>query len=255
MTTGAAPGAGDPHYVFQGREVTMPVEVRDASSAAATYLVDAAVARTLLPTPQLDVVELLPGRALFSIAAIDYRDNDLGDYNEISLAFFVRERSAPRGIPYLGTLVDFLRGHVATYIWKLPVNQSFTRDAGAGIWGFPKTVDVIDFDDAADRRRARLIMDGRSVLTFSTLARGTRTLPDAPTTTYTMVHGRLHRTQFTMGSREVGFALGGADLTLGDHPVADDLRRLGLPKRALMTMWLGRQRARFGAPQPIEPRA
>jgi hypothetical protein len=90
MTTGAAPGAGDPHYFFQGPEVTMPVEVRDASSAAATYLVDAAVARTLLPTPQLDVVELLPGRALFSIAAIDYRDNDLGDYNEISLAFFVR---------------------------------------------------------------------------------------------------------------------------------------------------------------------
>jgi hypothetical protein len=251
MTTAAVPSSGSASYTFQGREVTMPVEVRDASSAAATYLVDAAVARTLLPSPDLDVVELLPGRALFSIAAIDYRDNDLGDYNEISLAFFVRERGAPRGVPYLGTLVDFLRGNVATYIWKLPVNQSFTRDAGAGIWGFPKTVDVIDFDDAAHRRRARLVMAGRSVLTFSTLARGTRTLPDAPTTTYTMVNGRLHRTQFTMGSREVGFAVGGAERTHGDHPNADDLRRVGLPERALITKWLGKQHARVGPPQPV----
>jgi hypothetical protein len=251
MTTGAVPSTGAAHYTFQGRPVTMPVEVRDASSAAATYLVDTSVARSMLPSPDLDVVELLPGRALFSIAAIDYRDNDLGDYDEISLAFFVRERGAPRGLPYLGTLIDFLRGNVATYIWKLPVNQSFTRDAGAGIWGFPKTVDVIDFDDAGDRRRARLVMDGRHVLTLSTLARGSRTIPDAPTTTYTMVDGRLHHTRFTMGSHEVGFALGGAELMLGDHPIAAELRRLGLPKRALMTMWMGRQRARFGAPVPV----
>jgi hypothetical protein len=80
----------------------MPVVVRDATSAASTYLVDARTARTLLPGPELDVVELFPGRALLSVACIDYRDNDLGDYNEVSLAFFVRERRAAAGIPYLG---------------------------------------------------------------------------------------------------------------------------------------------------------
>ena len=251
MRTDAAPGASRASYFFQGRAVTMPIEVRDASSAAATYLVDARVARSLLPSPELDVAELLPGRALFSIAAIDYRDNDLGDYDEISLAFFVRQRNAARGLPYLGTLRDFLRGNVATWIWKLPVNQSFTREAGAGIWGFPKTVDVIDLDDAGGRRRARLVMDGRLVLTLSTPAHGRRTMADTPTTTYTMIDGRLHRTCFTMGSREVGFGLGGAELTLGDHPIADDLRRLGLPRRALMSMWMGKQHARFEAPVPV----
>ena len=67
-------------YVFEGREVTLPVTVRDACSGAATYLVSARAARRLLPGPELDVVELLPGRALFSVACIDYRDNDLGAY-------------------------------------------------------------------------------------------------------------------------------------------------------------------------------
>src|SRR5207249_3713591 len=75
---------------------------RDATSAAATYLVPSAAARRLLPGPELDVVELLPGRALFSIAAIDYRDNDLGDYNEVSLALFVRRRGERASVPYVG---------------------------------------------------------------------------------------------------------------------------------------------------------
>jgi len=240
-----------PAYVFQGRSVAMPVVVRDASSAAATYLVSTRVARRLLPGPELEPVELLPGRALFSIAAIDYRDNDLGDYNEVSLAFFVRERGTPRGVPYLGTLLDCVRNRIATYIWKLPVNQSFTRDAGYGIWGFPKTVDVIDFRDVDGRRECRLVMDGRRVLTFTGLASGTRTLPDASMVTYSYVHGRLHKTTFVAGASEVGFALGGAALALGDHPIADDLRALGLPKRPLMTIWMGRQHGRFEAPTPV----
>jgi hypothetical protein len=229
----------------------MPVVVRDASSAAATYLVSTAAARRLLPGPELEPLELLPGRALFSVAAIDYRDNDLGDYHEVSLAFFVRERGTPHGMPYLGALLDFVRNRAATYIWKLPVNQSFTRDAGAGIWGFPKTVDVIDFHDLDGRRECRLVMDGRHVLTFTALATGARTLPDMPMVTYSYVHGRLHKTTFVAGASEVGFALGGARLALGDHPIADELRALGLPKRPLMTVWMGRQHGRFEAPVPI----
>src|SRR6266849_7691012 len=148
-------------WVFEGRGVTMPVVVRDAASAAATYLVPSAAARRLLPGPELDVVELLPGRALFSIAAIDYRDNDLGDYNEVSLALFVRSRGARAGVPYLGPALDFVRNRVATYIWKLPVDQRFTCAAGRGIWGFPKSVEQIAFEDVAGRRRCRTGMDVR----------------------------------------------------------------------------------------------
>ena len=61
------------------------------------------------------------------------------------MAFYVRERGATRGIPYLGAWADFLRGRLSTYIHRLPVDQSFTCAAGRGIWGFPKTVERIDF--------------------------------------------------------------------------------------------------------------
>ena len=246
-----APAGAMPRYVFQGREVTMPVVVRDASSVAATYLVDATAARKLLPGPELDVVEVFPGKALFSVALIDYVDNDLGDYTEVSLAFFVRERSDRPLVPYLGNVVDFFRNRLATYIKHLPVDQSFTRDAGEGIWGFPKTIQQIDFADTEGRRTGKLVMDGKHVLTLASHRGGRFSLPEMPMTTYTYIGGRLHRTTFVAQATEVGFGLGGARLELGDHPIADELRSMGLPRAALMTVWMGHQRARFGAPVPV----
>ncbi|HXJ34987.1 MAG TPA: acetoacetate decarboxylase family protein [Candidatus Eisenbacteria bacterium] len=249
----AAPSVTEPrHYVFQGREVTLPVVVRDASSTAATYAVDATAARALLRGPELDVVEIFPGQALFSIACIDYRDNDLGDYNEVSLALFVRLRGERPLVPYLGNVVDFFRNRLATYIVHLPVTQSFTRDAGEGIWGFPKTVQRIEFEDTDRRRTCTLDMDGRHVLRFSSSRGGRFTLPDVSMTTYGYVDGVLHRTGFTAGATEVGFGIGGAELALGDHPIADELRRLGLPRMALMTVWMGHQHGRFEAPVRVE---
>ncbi len=238
-------------YRIQGQEVTLPLSVREARTGAATYLVDTVVARRLLPGTELDVVELLPGKALFSIALVDYKDNDLGDYNEVSLAFFVRERSAAARIPYLGTLLDFLRGKVCTYIRHLPVNQSFTCEAGCTIWGFPKTVQQIDFDYAPERVRCKLVMDGQHVLTLSVPRGGSRTLPDSEMVTYSYIQGIPHRTSFTSGAEGFGFKLGGAQLELGEHPIADELRTLGLPKSALMTTWMEKMHGRFEAAQKI----
>jgi hypothetical protein len=85
-----------------------------------------------------------------------------------------------------------------------------------------------------------------------TMARGGgRTLPDAAMTTYTYLDWRLHRTPFTSGARGVGIHLGGVDVTLGDHPLADDLRALGLPRRALLGAWLGKMHGRFEEPASI----
>jgi len=241
----------DPSYTIQGRSVALPCVVRDAASGAATFLVPSAAARRWLPDPALDVVELLPGRALFSLACIDYRDNDLGDYGEISLALFVRERHVPRGIPYLGTLADLVRNRIATYIHRLPVNQGFTCEAGRTIWGFPKTVDEIAWQHGATRSRCAWRKDGREVLTASFPRAGSRSLPDSSMRTYTMKDGALHETVFVSGAEGFGVGLGGLELRLGEHAVADELRALGLPKRPLLVTWMEHMRGRFEAPRKL----
>ena len=225
-------------YVFEDRTVTLPVVVRDAASAAATYMVRASAARRLLPDP-----------ALFSIAAIEYRDNDLGDYHEVSLAFFVRERREPRRA-YLRAALDLARNRLGTWIWKLPVDQRFTCEAGRGIWGFPKTIERIDFRDGDGRRECRLVMDGQLVLSFSVARGGTRTLPDATMVTYSHVDGVLHRTRFVSGATGVGIHVGGARVVLGDHAIAGELRALGFPRRPLVSVWMEHAHGCFEAPEP-----
>jgi len=244
--------ASRPQWVFDGREVTLPVVVRDAASGAATYLVSASAARRLLPHPALDVVELLPGRALFTIACIEYRDNDLGDYREVSLALFVRRCDEPAGVPWIGAALALARSRLATWIWHLPVDQRFTCEVGRGIWGFPKSVEDIGFTDGAGRRACRLVMSGRHVVTLDVARAGTRRLPETTMFTYTVIDGVLHRTRFVSAADGVGIHLGGATLSLGDHPLADALRALGLPRRALASVWMEHTRARFDAPEPVD---
>jgi hypothetical protein len=236
-------------YLIQGRTVTMPCVVRDACSAAATWLVSSRAARALLPGPELEIAEVLPGRGLLSIACMDYRDNDLGDYNEVSIAFFVRKRGDRKGVPYLGAAFDMMRGVLPTHIIHLPVNQSFTCEAGQTIWGFPKTVDEIDFDTGSDPARCIWNKAGQNVLKLSFPMGGTRELPEQTLCTYSYIDGVLHETTFVSSAEDLGIRLGGAEIELGAHPVADELRTLGLPKPALMSMWMGKLRGRFEAAQ------
>ena len=64
------------------------------------------------------------------------------------------------------------------------------------------------------------------------------------------IDGVLHRTPFVSGATGVGIHLGGAELVLGDHPLARELGSLGLPKGALMSVWMEHSRGRFEAPAP-----
>jgi len=45
--------------------------------------------------------------------------------------------------------------------------------------------------------------------------------------------------------------MGGAELELGSGVIADELRSLGLPRRALMTTWMERMFGTFGPSEKL----
>ena len=213
-------------YEIQGRTVTLPVVVRDASSGTVMYLVDRDAARRIVP-PEFEPDEVAPGKTQLCIVMVDYRDNDLGDYDEVGIIFFVR----PKGQP---------EAEVGSYIHHLPVNQSFTQQAGLEIWGFPKTVEEIDFSTHADSATCRLSMSGQHVLTLTLPRGGDGETPDTPALGYTLLEGAPHRIAFSRGGRRESTTPGGdgVSLELGSHPIADELRSLGLPGLTpLLSSW------------------
>ena len=234
----------------EGRPVALPCEVRDASVGSATFLVRSRVARRWLPTAALVPMELVPGRALLTLTMIDYRDNDLGDYRELSVALAVRQAGGVPGLARLGDWRRMARGELATWIQHLPVDQPFTCAAGRRIWGFPKTQDQLDLTLGLEEAVCTWRADGRDVLTLTVPRGGTGTMPARELTTYTMRDGRLHATPFVSGGEGTRIVWGGARLQLGDHPHAAGLASLGLPGRALASTWMERMQGSFGAPTP-----
>ncbi|MDX1510229.1 MAG: acetoacetate decarboxylase family protein [Nitriliruptorales bacterium] len=234
-------------HVIDGQTVELPVRVRSARSATATFLVPAPAARAWLPDPALQLVTPIPGRAVLSIAAVDYIDNDLGDYNELAIGLFVRPASVSNG----SAVRDLLRGRPAIHVRWMPVDQPFTREAGERIWGFPKTVDEIPLTVEDGLLEASWIKDGQTVLDLRMPARGGKSLPPADTQSFTMMNGRLHRVPFRMAPTDARVSSGRrVRVRLGDHPLAEELRALGMPRRALMAMWMGNLEATF---MPAEP--
>jgi hypothetical protein len=226
-------------YEIAGRTVAMPCVVRDASAGTAMFDVDAGAARAMVPDA-FEVVESGPGRCQLSLAVIDYRDNDLGDYDEIGVILFVKPRGA----------ADDQAG---TYIAHLPVDQAFTCEAGRTIWGFPKSVEEIDIAYADRSMTATLRMDGLLVLRLTLPRGGDDEMPALPMTTYTLIDGVPHATAFTQGGTGSQVVAGGEGTTLelGDHAIAKELRSLGLPAEAQLTTWTGHMRGTFETPRPL----
>jgi len=227
-------------YQIQGRTVRLPVVVREAASGNAVYDVPAEAAAKLLPGAAYEIVEAAPGRTQCIIGLIDYRDNDLGDYNEVSIALPAR----PAGS---GSDRD------GTFIYSLPVNQSFTCEAGRTIWGYPKSVEEIELEYADDHLRGDLHMNGELVFRM----RLPRAAPQGEALeldmrTYSYLDGVPVETLFRNKSASVVHPGGdGVELELGTHPLAKDLRSLGLPKAPLMSVWTEKMSAVFEAPRKI----
>jgi hypothetical protein len=201
--------------------------------------VDAAAAQRLLPSDDLVVVESAPGRCQLVLALIDYRDNDLGDYLEVGVTFFV----APRGEP----------DAAGTFILHLPVDQEFTCAAGRLIWGFPKTVEDISFEYSDDSLVATLRMGGELVFRLRVPRGGSDVMEPLDMVTYSLIDGVAHATSFSQGGSGAQIVVGGdgVELELGSHPIAAELASLGLPSPAVMSTWTERMRGVFEAAAPL----
>ena len=224
---------------IQGRAITFPMEVQELRAATLLFSVPAPAAAALLPGEAFEVVEVAPGTAQLVMAACDYVRNPWGSYDELNLGFLARPTGAPPEV-------------VGSFVYRMPVNQAFTCEAGNRVMGFPKTVEDLTISYTDTTGTVRLAMDGRHVLTLEF----PRVAPLAPpervaATSYSYLDGVPHATDLAM-DMGTGF-IDPADvlLELGDSPVADELRSLGLPCPPDLAMWGEGLSATFHLGHPI----
>lgn len=199
--------------------MAFPIEVRLARMANAVYTVPAEGLESLVD-PAFDLAVDVHGAATVVIGFVDYLDNDLGDYDEVLLSVMARSRPAADGTV-----------HDGTYIWRLPVNQEFTREAGVRMLGLPKTLEDIEIDRVDGAVTCTLRSGGDLVLrqTFPELAAVDPVPMPSPTTCLSIVDGRPSvSVSEPAGDVRMAFGADGYRLELGPHPWADELRSIGL---------------------------
>jgi hypothetical protein len=226
-------------YEIMGRTITIPVEIRKARSWFASFAVPARRVAELVGPAGLEPATLPGGRAMLSLAFVRYEDGDLDPYREIAVAFLVADPEQPK--------------HKGAYIHRLPVDQEFTCAAGRDIWGFPKFVTPIEIDQELRADRAVLTVDGRMALTITQRRGVPAPMRSTAVDAFSFADGVLRRTPWELRGAKSRMRPGGARVELGTGEIADELRSLGLPKRALMSGCIGEVAMTFQAAEVVRP--
>lgn len=205
---------------IDGERLAFPVRIRDASAAVAVHLVPTRLVRGVLADAGVRMAPVsLLGRTPVVVLFVDYRAGDLGDYDEVGLAVLVRHR-----------------GRTGAHILQLPVTQEFTMEAGRALWGLPKWLARADLTIAGGRVRCLLDDGDRQVLQASL-----RTTPALPLTVPASLTTLAPRDEVVLASpvrmraRGLRLGSGGSVLPGTGHPMAQQMRAMGLPRRPVLT--------------------
>lgn len=240
------------HYMIDGKAIAFPVLVADASMLMNAFLVDAKVAQAMIADSGFRVIELFPGRAILQLLFVDYRKNELGDYNEGAVIFPVLTPGERKPFPFFGALTRLASGRVGNFVYRMPVDQEFTTHAGRFIWGFPKWVARIDIEFGATRASGSFFDEGELVYSFAAKTGGTAKVKEQRAASLAIRDGKAWKTFGTNNGSGLTFSLGGELPTIGEsHPLALQLRALGLPKKPLFTVSIKNTAMSFAGPEAV----
>ena len=199
-----------------GTECPLPIRYFDARCVIATFVTDLGRADEVLEGANLTAVPRPDGKAVALLGWFQYRDSDLGPYDEVGLSI---SSTAP------GDAVP------AGYVANLPVSTALANRVGREIWGYNKFVAAIDFKHELHKFSTSLRDPENAII--GTLEGGCGHWVQAPPTdlpTFSFLDGAALRTLIQVLTP---FQVGGGEnfvLRIGPskHPMADNLRTLGL---------------------------
>jgi hypothetical protein len=229
----------------------LPQRYYDWSFIMAHFPAPTARVRELLPDARLAPVQIVPGLAVITLAAFDYRRMaTLAPYGEFAVMVPVRYK--PAWDPPLLPLLSPDRYKVGFWVHHLPVTTPEARAAGVEFWGLPKVVAKIEFSDVGWMRRCKLHEDGKHVVTLSSAMGETRS-ERRDFYAYSILNGVLLRARVeTRAEYHEWNVPGQASFELGTHPIAETLRGLGMRNVAIAGLFAFTARSRLYPGAPVE---
>jgi hypothetical protein len=216
-----------------GTHIGLPVRYYEWIAMMASFPAPIGKVRGMLPSKKLKPARLRPNTAVVSLMAMEYRRiADVEPYNEF--AIMIPVLYDPKvNISGLPLLFPNRFSRFGFYVHHLPVTTQEAYIFGVEIWGYPKFVADISFEENDESRRCHLSAKGQDILTLDVKKlRMCRRYVDLYT--YTVKNSELLRTPIQAhGNYGMVRFRGGASFKLGTHPIAEELRSLSMRETAV----------------------
>lgn len=211
------------------RTIFLPVFYYNVATLSAQFLASIERVRQFLPSSRMHPLRVTPWHCVVSISAFEYRDSDIGPYNEVSMGVpVVLDEPSPL---FIGTLSK-VPASPKIYVHHLPVTTEIARDAGVEFAGYPKFLAEITFERDNKWVRCHLHQAGQHILTLTGREGMVSSVPRSRIQPLTIREGYILRCELVVSERNQvsGQGFRDARLELGDHPIAQEVKEWKLGK-------------------------
>ncbi len=219
--------------------VELPILYQDTFSIASFFTAPTVGLKELIPTPRLNPVELWPGKSALCFIAFSHHQASIGHHREFWIAIPSTHQQS-----YRAYLMPALRMAASLsfqfFVWKLPVTTQVALEAGREIWGYPKMLAEIDFSEDPTGVTCRLAERGREIATIRVIKSRAKVKTYLDFNTFTLKDEKILWTPVRglAGGLSRSFWPGASSVSLGNHALAETLKKTGLSKRPLMTLYI-----------------
>lgn len=198
-----------------GQSFRLPIRYRRLDTFFAAYGADHGAVKDLVPSTRLRPVKVWPGRAAITLNAFNYIDTDIGPYGEFSV-----------GVPCF--LKHGGKTLLGVYVHRLPVTTEIAKTAGIEVWGYPKFVCEMEFENTAMDHAVRLSLSGQEILSLRVKKGGVGIGMSREMPTFTIKNGEIIVTRLQSQAMARIMPKGLAILDTGLHEMGRELAGLGL---------------------------
>lgn len=138
---------------FAGR---VPIFYYDGTAQTAVFPAKLGALRKLLPDPRFVPARLAPGLGAVALTCFEYRDTDIGPYNELAISVVLNDPPFALNLPGRAMLTGLRSGQLHAWVHHLPVTTEIARLGGVELYNYPKFIASIDFAENGSRRSCRL---------------------------------------------------------------------------------------------------
>ena len=219
-----------------GCAAKLPIFYYDGTCQTAVFPAHLARLRALLPDPRFVPARLAPGLGAVAVSCFEYRDTDIGPYNELAIAFVLEPPPRGLNLPGRALLGGLRRSQLHAWVHHLPVTTEIARDGGVRYYNYPKFVAAIEFEESTGQRRCRLAEGEEPILSLDGRLIETPGHGQTQLFSHLWMDRQPQTAEFKLNALARGRSPrpGAASLSLGErHPIARELDRLLVSRRSL----------------------